>query len=153
MATNRRKYQGNPLRHKGREFRNVKRSLESYARREGLHRGPLSRGRWLYADAAADVIANILHACDGLGVDSELVMAKAIQHHAIETAERCTCGAGYDPDSTPERCEHCGGSMDLVTCAKCGVRVARDRAVIDQGEGPEAGREFAYCSEAHRRAH
>jgi len=34
-----------------------------------------------------------------------------------------------------------------VACAKCGEPVATEEAVTDEGEGPEAGRTFFYCSD------
>ena len=127
--------------------------VTAYAKREGLHFGPVTRERWDYQGAIADLIADLMHAADRFKVDPDHALIKARGDYEIETYETCRCGAGYAPEETPERCEHCGGSMDLVTCCKCGGRVLRTKAVMDEGEGEEAGREFAYCSENCREAH
>lgn len=148
-----RKYQGNPLKHAGRHHNWLARTVTSYARREGLHFGPSTRERWDYQSAIADLIADLMHAADRFKVDPAECVAKAEGNYEIETYEKCRCGAGYDPESTPERCDACGGSMDLVSCCKCGGRVLRTKAVMDQGTGAEAGREFAYCSESCRESH
>ena len=146
-------YTGNPLKHTGRDSERLVKLITAHARKEDLFFGPKPAQDWDYATSAADIIADVMHTCDRLGVDAELVLHSAAGHYRIETAEPCLCGAAYDPEATPETCAHCGGSMDLVSCAKCGARLLRAAAIIDQGTGPEAGREFAYCSQAHMEAH
>ncbi|MBF6570521.1 MAG: hypothetical protein IVW54_16765 [Candidatus Binataceae bacterium] len=147
------RYQGNPLKHAGRHHNRLARMVTAYARREGLHFGPISRERWDYHSAIADLIGDLMHLADRFKLDPNAALESGREHHTIETYEACRCGAAYDPDSTPERCAHCGGSMDLVSCAKCGGRVLRAKAIVDHGTGAEAGREFHYCSEHCKETH
>jgi len=41
----------------------------------------------------------------------------------------------------------------IESCPKCGKQVARKDAFEDEGEGPEAGRTFYYCSDHCRSTH
>ena len=147
------RYQGNPLKHAGRHHNWLARAVTTYAKREGLHFGPSTLERWDYQTAISDLIADLMHAADRFKVDPDAAIHKAQADYQIETYELCRCGAGYAPEETPERCEHCGGSMDLVSCAKCGARVLRSKSFDDEGEGEEAGRTFHYCSESCRESH
>ena len=147
------KYQGNPLKHSGKHFDRLLGLLTAYAKREGLHHGPKADQDWDYEHAAADIIADLMHVCDRMKVDSQNAVRHGEIHYTVETSEECPCGAAYDPESTPEFCQVCKGSMDLVSCAKCGGRVLRESAIEDEGEGDEAGRTFHYCSEHCRETH
>lgn len=41
----------------------------------------------------------------------------------------------------------------IESCPKCGLKVTREDAFVDEGEGEEAGRTFYYCSERCRETH
>lgn len=68
---------------------------------------------------ATDLITDVLHFAVRKGWNPAMIVNSALAHLEAET---------------------------LVSCAKCGGKVERDNAIEDDGEGPEEGNTFLYCS-------
>jgi hypothetical protein len=101
-----------------------------------------------------DFIADAMHACDVFDLDFTDLLRQASNYYADE----------QDPDEAAVEAQFIGMSKAelrklakdgcrMESCPKCGTAVRRALAYVDEGEGPEAGRTFYYCSEHCRETH